>query len=90
MTELILIPLYLAALIGGSVIFHRRYKCVKASCFTGLMSSWVIVITILALEEKSTNPMEYLGAFIYAGIGLWIFSSTLSGFIGMPFQLRKD
>jgi len=90
MTELIFAPAYLLVLIAGSLYFHARHRCIRASCATGFLAAWAVVIAICAIEERSTNPLEYLGAFLYAGIGIWIFSAVLSGFIGAAIQIKKD
>ena len=89
-TEIFMVLIYLTLLIVGSVVIHRRYKCVRASILTGLSSSFFTISVFVTLEYQSTDLTEYIGAFIYGGVGLCIISSVLSGFIGLPFQLRKN
>jgi hypothetical protein len=90
MHELLLLTFYLVALLAGSVYFHIRFPCRKASCLAGFVASWVAVIVICATEPGNWNPMTYLAAFIYVGLGLWVVSFALSGLIGAAIQFRKE
>ena len=85
----ILVPVYLAALIVGSMVLHRRYRCVAAACLTGFIAAFLATSVFVAFEERSTNLNDYIGAFWWGGISLWIVSSIISGFIGLPFQRKK-
>ena len=89
MTAVVLIPVYLTALIVGSVVLHRRYSCFAAAILTGFISAFLATSVFVAVEERSSDPNEYIGAFWWGGISLWIVSSILSGFIGLPFQRKK-
>jgi hypothetical protein len=86
----VLVPVYLAALIFGSIVLHRRCRCLCAACLTGFISAFLATSVFVAIEERSTNPSEYIATFWWGGISLWIVSSILSGFIGLPIQRRKN
>jgi len=90
MTGIVLVPVYLAALIVGSIVLHRRYRCIMAACLTGFISAFLTTSVFVVIEERSTDLNEYIGTFWYGGISLWIASAVLSGFIGLPFQRKKD
>jgi hypothetical protein len=84
----ILVIVYLAVLIVGSVVFHRRYGCAVAACLTGFIAAFLTTSGFVAFVERSRSPSEYIGTFWWGGVSLWIVSSILSCFIGLPFQRK--
>ena len=84
-----LITVYLAALIFGSITLHRRFGCIAAAVLAGFASSFLATSVFTAFEEKSLNPQEYIAAFWWGGISLWIISTIISGCIGIPIQRKK-
>jgi len=84
-----LIIVYLATLIFGGIMLHRRYGCVVAAVLAGFASSFLATSVFTAFEEKSLNPLEYTGVFWWGGISLWVISTIISGLIGIPIQRKK-
>lgn len=89
MTVAILILVYLVALTFSSIALHRRCGCVVASFLAGFIAAFLATSVFVVLEERSTDPKEYVATFWYGGISLWIASAVLSCLIGLPIQKRK-
>jgi len=90
MTEAVLVLVYLTALIVGSLVLHRRFSCIAAAFLAGLISAFLTTSSFVASEVRGASASDYLGTFWWGGIGLWIVSSIISGFIGLPIQRKKS
>jgi hypothetical protein len=87
--ELLSLGVYVAALIVLSAVFHRRYRCIRASAFTGFLAAFLAISILTALHPGALNPLNYISGFIWFGITPALVGAALSALVGIPIQLRK-
>jgi len=87
--EITAVSVYVVALLLLSVVFHRRYRCVRASLLTGLCAALLATSTISVFSPARFNPLEYIASFIWFGVTPAIVGAVLSAMIGAAIQIRK-
>jgi hypothetical protein len=87
--EAVALAVYVVALLLLTLVFHRRYRCIRASLTTGFVSALLATSTHAALGPARFSPNEYIGGFIWFGVTPAIIGAFLSSMMGAAIQCKK-